>query len=103
MKRKSVAFALMVVLLLSFAGPAFSSWGLKSKNFGPIVVQGHPWGESSRSIYTPTLYRPGYGGGIPEFFPAPGFINFVVQFYVRYVVKQQMEGQRFTHRYRNGD
>jgi len=99
MTKKSVTIALIILGFLIFsAGSAYSSW---FPNFGPIVFQGppgdgHPWGESghtSNDNHFPAYYRPASGSDYPDFMSAPTFSNFVLQFYLRYVIKQEMRGQ----------
>jgi len=93
MRKKAVAIVLILGILFTFTVPAYSGWGVRGNKFGPIVIQGHPWGESNRSIYTPPVYRPNLVGGFPDI-EIPGLVDFVTQFYLKYVVKQVMEEQR---------
>lgn len=99
MRKKSLMLVLMLILLLAFAGSAFSGGGPGPRRYGPLVVEGHPWGEYGRDSYDPPCYRPGTSEtGYTSFSHVPSITNFVVEFYVRYVVKQQMEGQAFDIR-----
>lgn len=100
MRRRGLTAALILVLLLVFTASALSSGGPKPNKYGPIVILGHPWGEYERTTYTPTCYRPGpTGGSSSGFFPAPAVANFVVEFYMKYVVKRQTDGQILVPRY----
>ncbi len=100
MRKRRLTAALILALLLVFTASAFSSGGPRPNNYGPIVILGHPWGEYERTTYTPTCYRPSpTGGSSSGFFPAPGLTNFVVQFYMSYVVKQQTDGQTLVYRH----
>ena len=98
MRKKSVAVALILGILILSVGTAYSAWGPKANKFGPLVIQGHPWGESNHNTYPPPGYRPSSGSGCEEFIVAPVFTNFVLQFYLKYVVKQEMGRQSSTTR-----
>jgi hypothetical protein len=94
MRRKTMWVLLVLVILLAFTGSAHSGrgWGIKTDDFGVVVVSApaHPWGEQAgRSNNSPSSYRPGSGGGSVG---APTYADFVVQFFVRYVVKQRVDG-----------
>jgi hypothetical protein len=98
MRKKTIRLFLTLVILLVFTGSAYAGlgWGIRTDDFGPIVVSApaHPWGENThRSNNYPPSYRGGAGCGSVGFFPAPTFTDFVVEFFFRYVVKQQMSGQ----------
>jgi hypothetical protein len=100
MRKRRLTAALILVMLLVFTASAFSSGGPRPNKYGPIVILGHPWGEYERTTYTPACYRPSpTGGSSSGIFPAPGLTNFVVQFYMNYVVKQQTEGQILIHKH----
>jgi len=92
MKKKVVAVVLILGILLTFTGPAYSGWGPKKNKFGPIVIQGHPWGESSRSTNTTPCYRSGAGAGFQDLITTI-ITNFTVQFYLKYVTKAKKDGQ----------
>ena len=95
MRKKTVAVALIVGILLAFTGSAFSGWGPKTNKFGPIVTdpKAHPWGDSGHRANTPPCYRPGPGAGYQDLIIVPVFTNFTVQFYLKYVVKGKKDGQ----------
>jgi len=100
MRKKSLMVALILVMLLALAASAFPSGGPGTRKYGPVVILGHPWGEYQRTTQTPPCYRPvSTGGSSSDFFPGPSFTNFVVEFYTRYVVKWQTEGQSFVRRH----
>ncbi|MCK4404233.1 MAG: hypothetical protein KAW02_04010 [candidate division Zixibacteria bacterium] len=99
MRKKSVAVVLILGILVLSAGPAYSGWGPKSNKFGPIVILGHPWGDPVSNSEAPPCYRPGSGSGCRDFITAPEFTNFVLQFYFRYIVKHEIEGQRSTRKH----
>lgn len=98
MRKKSVAVVLILGILVLSAGPAYSGWG--PKKFGPIIIEhpAHPWGESSHNnngTYAPPSYRPGAGAGYQGLIIVPVFTNFTVQFYFKYIIKKQKDGQTF--------
>jgi hypothetical protein len=100
MHKKSLTVAMFLVLLLALAGSAFSGGGPGPYSYGPIVVLGHPWGENDRVRPNPPSYYPGSTeGGYSNLFLAPSLTNFVVEFYTRYVVKQQTDSQSIIRRY----
>jgi hypothetical protein len=104
MRKKSLRVALIVVVLLAFGAPAFPGQGPGTHGYGPIVILGHPWGEYQRTTQTPPCYRPGpTGSSSSSFFPAPWVTDFVVEFYLRYVVKRQTEGQSFIRQHGGAD
>ena len=97
MRKKSLTAALILVILLAFGASAFPSGGPGTHGYGPIVILGHPWGEYQ-------CYRPGpVGNSSSDFFPAPSVTDFVVEFYLRYVVKRQIEGHSFIRRHGGSD
>lgn len=105
MRTKIVGVFLVFLILLVFTASAHSgqSWGIRTDGFGPIIVTApaHPWGEqASRSVHYPSYHRPGsgYDSGYP--FYAPTFTNFVTQFFVRYVVKQETYRQNSLWKYK---
>jgi len=95
MKKKVVAVVLILGILLTFTGPAYP----KKNKFGPIVIQGHPWGDYSRSTNTTPCYRPGAGAGFQDLITTI-ITNFTVQFYLKYVTKGKKDGQS-SIRYRS--
>ncbi len=98
MRKKILMVALILVLLLVFAASAFAIGGPETRKYGPIVILGHPWGEYQKSAQTPPCYRSGRTGDSSSGFVSnPSVTNFVVEFYTRYVVKRQTEGQTFVH------
>ncbi len=99
MRKKSLTIILILSILILFVGSAYSGWSPKNNTFGPIVIKGHPWGDSGHSSNgndNPPYYGPGSGNGYPDFMGAPTFTNFVLQFYLSYVVKKAMEEQSST-------
>jgi hypothetical protein len=96
MKKKSLIVILILVILLTSTGIVYSEWGIKSNRFGPIVIQGHPWGEFSISTNIPPSYKPASGCGFNDDNGTPTITNFVLQFYYNYIVKKALNGQRFT-------
>lgn len=92
MRKRVVTVVLILGILLTFTGPAFSARGPKSNKFGPIVILGHPWGESVQNIDTSSCYRSGAGAGFQDMVIAI-ITNFTVQFYFKYVVKGKKDGQ----------
>ncbi len=102
MRKKSLTVVLILSILILAAGSAYSNWGPKKYEFGPIVIQGHPWGESTHSnngTYAPPGYRPGAGAGFQDLVTTI-ITNFTVQFYLKYVVKGKKDGQS-SIRYNN--
>jgi hypothetical protein len=99
--RKKILTAIMVlILLLVFASSAFSGGGPGPYKYGPIIVLGHPWGENDRVRPNPPSNCHGSTeGGYSNLFFAPSLTNFVVEFYTRYVVKQQTDSQSIICRY----
>lgn len=105
-KKKIATVVLILGLLLSARGVAYSGWSPNTDDFGPTVVQGHPWGEEPHtpsSPYAPSSYRPGSRGGLPNLDNYPVFINFVVRFYVNYVIKHVRVGQSSVTQNRKKD
>jgi len=107
MKKKSVAVVLILGILIFSTGAAYSDWAPITNKFGPIVFQGppgdgHPWGDSGHTNNnnndTFPYYRAGSGSGYPDLMNAPTFTNFVLQFYLRYVVKQKTLSQSFIQK-----
>ena len=97
MRRRIVGLFLMLVILLAFTGSVHSGqgWGIRADEFGPIVVNGHPWGDYQHSRPdAPAVYRPNPGNRYGGFMFAPTFTNFAVHFYVNYVIKQKLDGQK---------
>ena len=92
MRKISLTIVLILSILILAAGSAYSNWGPKKYKFGPIVIQGHPWGESSRSTNTTPCYRPGAGAGFQDLITTI-ITNFTVQFYLKYVTKGKKDGQ----------
>lgn len=92
MQKRAVTVVLILGILLTFTGPAFSARGPKIVKLGPTVIHGHPWGESIRSMDYPALYRPGSGAGFQDMVITT-ITNFTVQFYLKYVVKGKKDGQ----------
>ncbi len=93
MKRKFLSALLILVILLTSTGPIYSGSGIKSNKFGPIVIQGHPWGESNYYTNHPFNYKPGSGSNSWNIIGAPTFTNFTLQFYYNYVVKKTLNAQ----------
>jgi hypothetical protein len=96
MKKKSLVAVLILVILLTSTGIVYSDWGIKANKFGPIVIQGHPWGEFSSSTSTPPSFKPGSGSGFDDYIGTPSITNFVLRFYYNYIVKKAVNGQRFV-------
>ena len=96
MKQKSLRVVLVLVILLTSTGAAYSEWGIKVDKFGPIVIQGHPWGEFSSSTSTPPSYKPASGSGFDDYLGTPSITNFVLRFYYNYIAKKASSGQRFA-------
>jgi len=94
MKKKSLMVVLILVILLTSTGIVYSEWGIKANKFGPIVIQGHPWGEFSNSTSTPPSYKTGSGSGFDDYIGTPSITNFVLRFYYNYIVKKAVNGQR---------
>ena len=95
MKKKTVTVVLILGMLLSAGGIAYSGWGPTTNDFGPIVLGAHPWGEEPHtpsSPYAPSSYRPSSGAGLSNLDNYPVFTNFVVRFYLNYVVKHVKDG-----------
>jgi hypothetical protein len=104
MRKKSLTAAVILVMLIALVPSAFPSGGPGTHGYGPIVILGHPWGEYQRTAQTPPCYRPGpVGSSSYSFSPAPSVTDFVVQFYLRYVVKRQTEGQSFIRQHGGSD
>jgi hypothetical protein len=95
MRKKSLTAAMFLLLLLAFAGSAFSGGGPGPYKYGPIVVPGHPWGEYERTRPSPGSTE----GGYSNLFLAPSLTNFVVEFFTQYVVKQQTDSQIIICKY----
>jgi len=99
MRKKAVTVVLILGILLTFTGTAFSDWVPIRNKFGPIIeCPGHPWGESTHSnngSYAPTGYGSGAGGGYHNLFIVPVFNNFTVRFYFNYIIKKQKDEQSF--------
>lgn len=104
MKKKIVTVVLILVILLTTSGLTYSGWGPVVSDFGSIIVSapGHPWGEPIQDTTNPPCYRPNSGGGSPNF-TAPTFTNFVLQFYLKYVVKKVLQGQNYVQKLRKGE
>jgi hypothetical protein len=94
MKKKSLMVVLILVILLTSTGIVHAEWGIKANKFGPIVIQGHPWGEFSSSTSTPPSYKAGSGSGFDDCIGTPSITNFVLRFYYDYIVKRANGGQR---------
>ena len=103
MKKKTFTVVLILLILLTATGLTYSGWGPYTDDFGPIVVQGHPWGEEPHSTNDPPSYSPGSGGGSPTQSNIPVFTNFAVKFYLKYVVKGMKNGQSSIRNNRKGD
>jgi hypothetical protein len=106
MKKKFVTLILILGMLISAGGIAYSGWGPSTYDFGPIVIDAHPWGEEPHtpsSPYAPSSYRPGSGGGLPNLDNYPVFTNFVVRFYINYVIKHVRVGQSSVTQNRKKD
>ena len=102
MKKKTVIVVLILVILFTTSGLSYPGWGPITSNFGPIVIEGHPWGEPLQNSNNPPCYSPGSGGGYPSF-SAPTFTNFALQFYLKYVVKKAMQGQSSVQKPKKGE
>ncbi len=96
MKKKSLVVVLILVILLISSGVVYAEWGIKASKFGPVVMQGHPWGEFSNSTSVPPRYKPGCGSGFDDYLGTPTVTNFVLQFYYHYIVKKAYGSQRFV-------
>lgn len=92
MRKRVVTVVLILGILLTFTGPAFSARGPKIVKPGPTVIQDHPWGESGHTGYTLPCYRAGSSAGFQDMVIAI-ITNFTVQFYFKYVVKGKKDGQ----------
>lgn len=95
MKKKIVTGVMVLLIFLTTTGPIHSNWGPTYDDFGPIVIGGHPWGDNTNTPPPPSPpHNPGIGGGSPRADNVPVITNFVVQFYLKYVVKWMKNGQR---------
>jgi hypothetical protein len=97
MKRQIVKLFLLLVILLAFTGSAYSDrgWGIVVDEFGPIVVSApaHPWGENmNRSVHNPPCYRSGSGGSSGGLYHVPLSTDFVMRFFLDYVVNKEIRG-----------
>jgi hypothetical protein len=101
MIKKAVSTTLALIFVLALASSAFCGGGPKfNDNYGPIVILGDPWDEYKRSTSEPPCLRPGPTAGSGGLFHAPAYTNFVVEFYLRYVIKQENDGRSIS--WRNG-
>jgi hypothetical protein len=98
MRKKSLIVVLILVILLTSTGIVYSEWGIKSNKFGPVVVEGHPWGEFSIRSTPPPSYKLGSGSGIDDYLGTSSVTNFVLLFYYNYIVKKTMNGPRSVKR-----
>jgi hypothetical protein len=96
MRKKSLIVVLILVILLTSTGIVYSEWGIKSNKFGPVVVEGHPWGEFSIRSTPPPSYKLGSGSGIDDYLGTPSVTNFVLQFYYNYIVKKMVQGSKYV-------
>jgi hypothetical protein len=97
MRKKAVTVVLIMGILLTFTGTAFSDWIPIRNKFGPITIESpaHPWGESDYSnndSYAPPGYPSHSGAGYNNLFIGPVFTNFTLQFYFKYIIKKQKDG-----------
>jgi len=103
MKKKTVTIVLILVILLITSGLSYSGGGPKTYNFGPVVIQGHPWGENNHTANPPNCVRSSSGGDFPDLATTPTLTSFAVKFYLNYVVKKTMEGQSSIRKHSSGE
>ncbi len=104
MVKKSITVILMLAILLAFTAPALSRWGPKTKGFGP-VIPAHPWGDQDHRTVSydyPVCYRSGAGAGFQDLI-IMGTVNFTMQFYLKYVVKEKRDDQISTRSHGRSD
>lgn len=102
MVKKSLTVVLLLGILLSFSGLTSSQVTPGKIKLDPMdmevgpneqadsMLKAHPWQDD---LYPPDSYKVGRSRVFQDLIGVPTFTNLVLQLYLKYVIKQEMEKQ----------